>query len=163
MPANQTTYTDALKKASNAAWDRQWPAAIREYRRALVEFPDDPQAHAGLALALEESGHLDEALAEQLLCVKLVPNDPTGLMHAASLFARLGKAAEATDAYLKLADMHCAEKEMGQAIEAWRQAAGLDAKRVDVRTRLVAALKEAGQYSAASQELTVLARVHQQA
>ncbi len=163
MPANQTTYTDALKKASNAAWDKQWPAAIREYRRALVEFPDDAEAHAGLALALEESGRLEEALNEQLLCVKLAPQDPTCLMHAASLYARLGKAAEATNAYLKLAEMHCAEKEMERAIEAWRQVAAMDANRVDVLSRLVGALKETGQYGAAAQELTVMARVHQQA
>lgn len=161
MPANKTIYNDAMKKASNAAWDQQWAGAIREYKRALAELPDDAQAHGGLARALEESGKLDEALHEYRLCAKLQPLDPAPLMHSAALFKKLGKPVEAAEAYLQLAEMYGGQKQMSRAVEAWRQAAALDPERAEIREKLVVAFKEAGHSSAAAQELATLARIYQ--
>ena len=38
MPGNQAVYQESLRKAHNYAWDRKWPQAVAEYRRALAEF-----------------------------------------------------------------------------------------------------------------------------
>ncbi|MGB8644668.1 MAG: tetratricopeptide repeat protein [Anaerolineae bacterium] len=150
-----------MKKASNSAWDSQWPAAIREYKRALAELPEDAPAHQGLARAFEESSKLEEALHEYRLCAKLQPLDPAPLMHTASLYRKLGKTAEATEAYLQLAEMFSGQKQMSRAVEAWRQAAALDPERIEIREKLISAFKEAGHQSAAAQELTALAKIYQ--
>ncbi len=161
MPGNKNTYQDAMKKASSAAWDRQWLAAIREYQRALAEFPQDPTAHAALALALQESGRLAESLQEYRVTCQLRPHDPAPLAHTAALLDKLGQVEEATKEYLQLAEMFVNLKQMNKAVEVWRRVATLAPERLDVRERLIAAYKEVGNENAAAQELMALARVHQ--
>ena len=114
MPANKTAFQDALKKASNAAWDRRWDTAIKEYRRALTEFPDDSSAHSGLALALQESNKPDEALAEYKFLVKMQPEDPAPLARVAILLEKMNRRPEAVAAYLKLAEMYQQQKQMNR-------------------------------------------------
>jgi tetratricopeptide (TPR) repeat protein len=161
MPANKNSYNDAMKKASNAAWDRKWEAAIREYRRALVELPEDVPAHSGLALTLEQCGRLDEALHEYRLISKMQPHDPVPLAHTAALYQKLGRGEEATGAYLELAEMFVGLKQMNKAVEAWRHAVGLDPDRTETREKLIAAYRDGGHDGAAAQELTALARIYQ--
>ena len=161
MPGNKRTYAGAMKKASTAAWDRQWPAAIREYQRALTEFPRDPTAHAALALALKEYGRIEEALSEYRVTRELVPHDPEPVAQMAALHEKLGQPEEGTNDYLALADMLVGLKQMSKAVEAWKQAANLSPGRADVREKLFSAYKEAGNDRSAAQELTVLAQIHQ--
>src|SRR5581483_3051797 len=99
MPANKSVFQDALKKASNAAWDQRWDTAVKEYRRALAEFPNDISAHSGLALALQESNKLEQALAEYKVLAKMEPDDPVPLAHIAVLLERLNRKNDAADAY----------------------------------------------------------------
>ncbi len=161
MPANKNLYNDAMKKASNAAWDRKWEIAAREYRRALAEFPDDQPAHAGLAHVLKEGGKFEEALQEYQMLCKIQPGDPVPLAHTALLYEKLSRTEEATTTYVTLADMFLGQKQMNRAVEAWRRATALDPERIDVRERLIAAYQEAGHNSAAAQELTALAKIYQ--
>ena len=50
---------------------RRWELAAQEFRAALAADPDEPQAHALLALALLESGQKPAALAEANTAVRL--------------------------------------------------------------------------------------------
>lgn len=163
MAGNKRAYSGAMKKGSTAAWDRQWAAAIREYRRALVEFPQDPAAHASLALALKESGQLQDAVAEYRLARDLNPRDPAPLGQLAGLEDTLGHREEATSDYLALADIYCGQKQTEKAIEAWRQAVALSPDRADIREKIFAAFKDAGNDRAAAQELVALAQLQRKA
>ncbi len=161
MPANKSAFQDALKKASNAAWDRRWNTAIREYRRALTEFPDDASAHSGLALALQESSNFEEALAEYRLLAKAQPEDPVPLAHIAVLLERLNRKSDAVAAFVRLADLYQAQKQMNKAVEAWRKAAALDPDRPEPHDKLAAAFLEAGYNAAAAREFLALAKLAQ--
>lgn len=152
-----------MKKGTTAAWDRQWPAAVREYRRALAEFPQDPAAHASLALALKESGQLDDALAEYRLVRSLMPQDPAPLAQLAGLEERMGHREEATSDYLALAGIYYSQRQMEKAIDGWRQAVALSPDRSDIREKMFTAYKEAGNDRAAAQELVGLAQSHRKA
>lgn len=160
MPGNKKAYAGAIKKASTAAWDRQWVVAIREYQRALAEFPQDPTAHAGLSAALEGDGRFEEALNEYRVTRNLVPGDPNPIEKTAALQEKLGHLDKAADDYLILGEILVGLKQNNKAIAAWKRAASLAPKRIDVHEKLFTAYKESGNERASAQELTALAMGH---
>lgn len=161
MPANKTAFQDALKKASNAAWDRRWDTAIKEYRRALTEFPEDSSAHSGLALALQESNKLDEALAEYKFLSKMQVEDPVPLVRVAILQEKMNRTSEAVAAYLQLAVMYQNQKQMNKAVEAWRKVSTLDPDLAEPHEKLAASFTEAGHTGPAAREWLALAKLAQ--
>jgi tetratricopeptide (TPR) repeat protein len=161
MPGNKRAYTGAMKKASTASWDRRWPAAIPEYQRALREFPRDPTAHAGLALALRESGRLEDSMAEYRATRELLPDDPGPLAEIAALHEKLRNLKEASNDYLELGDLFVALKQVDKGVESWRHAAALTPDRIDVHEKLFTAYKDMGNNRSAAQELSVLASTKQ--
>lgn len=161
MAANKTAFQDALKKASNAAWDRRWDTAIKEYRRALTEFPDDSSAHSGLALALQESNKLDQALAEYKLLAKMQQDDPVPVARVAILLEKMNRKTDAVGAYLSLAEMYQQQKQMNKAVEAWRKASTLDPERAEPHEKLAVAFTEAGHNGPAAREFLALAKLAQ--
>lgn len=163
MAGNKRAYNGAMKKGATAAWDRQWVAAIREYQRALAEFPRDPTAHTALALALKESGRLDEALNEYRVARDLLPRDPAPLTQLAALEERLGQREQAVADNLSLADLYLSLKQTEKAIEAWRQAVALSPDRVDIREKMFSAFKDAGDDRSAAKELVGLAQARRKA
>lgn len=161
MPANKTAFQDALKKASNAAWDRRWDTAIKEYRRALTEFPDDSSAHSGLALALQEANKSDEALAEYKFLVKMQPDDPAPLARVAILLEKMNRKSEAVNAYMQLGEMYRQQTLMNKAVEAWRKASALEPERVEPHEKLASAFTEAGHNGPAAREWLALGKLAQ--
>lgn len=161
MPANKSAFQDALKKASNAAWDQRWDTAIKEYRRALTEFPDDVSAHSGLALALQESNKFEEALAEYKLLAKMQPDDPVPLGRVAVLYEKMNRKNDAANSYLQLAEMYNAQKQMNKAVEAWRKASSLEPERAEPHEKLAVSFTEAGHNGPAAREYIALAKLAQ--
>jgi Flp pilus assembly protein TadD len=161
MPANKTAFQEALKKASNAAWDRRWDTAIKEYRRALTEFPDDSSAHSGLALALQESNKYDEALAEYKFLAKMQAEDSVPQARVAILLEKMNRKNDAVTAYLQLADMYVQQKQMNKAVESWRKASSLDPDRIEPHEQLAASFTEAGHTGPAAREWLALAKLAQ--
>lgn len=161
MPANKTAFQDALKKASNAAWDRRWDTAVKEYRRALTEFPEDSSAHSGLALALQESNKLDEALAEYKFLAKMQVEDPVPLARVAILLEKMNRKSDAVAAYMQLAEMYQAQKQMNKAVEAWRKASTLEPELAAPHEKLAASFTDAGHTGPAAREWLALAKLAQ--
>jgi tetratricopeptide (TPR) repeat protein len=161
MPANKSVFQDALKKASNAAWDQRWDTAVKEYRRALAEFPNDISAHSGLALALQESNKLEQALAEYKVLAKMEPDDPVPLAHIAVLLERLNRKNDAADVYNQIAEIYQTQKQMNKAVEAWRKASTLTPERPEPHEKLAAAFAEAGHTGPAAREWLALAKLAQ--
>lgn len=161
MSANKTAFQDALKKASNAAWDQRWETAIKEYRRALSEYPEDSSAHSGLALALQESNKLDEALLEYKFLAKMQADDPVPLARVATLFEKMGRKSDAVSAYVQLAEMYQQQKQMNKAVEAWRKASALEPERAEPHEKLAAAFTEAGHNAPAAREWIALGKLAQ--
>ena len=61
MAGNRDANEHAMNAGHNAAWDQEWTTAIQSYGRAIQEFPDDPESHIHLGLALLEVGRLPDA------------------------------------------------------------------------------------------------------
>ncbi len=62
--------------------------AIGQYEQALRIKPDLPQAHYGLAIALEQAGRIDEAIAHYVQTLRFNPNYAPAQNALARLHAR---------------------------------------------------------------------------
>ncbi len=72
------------------AYEWNWPAAEREYQRALELNPSDASLHEFYGIALASQGHFDQAIAEQKRAVELDPLSPIIRLEVARMlyFAR---------------------------------------------------------------------------
>ncbi len=76
MAGREDLFNESMRLGHSAAWDLQWNRSIEFYRKALAEFPNNPNALNSLALALLETGQLDEALIAYQTAAKSTPDDP---------------------------------------------------------------------------------------
>ena len=139
MAEQQSTYQTAMNEAASAAWDQDWQTAARSYGRALQSKPDDPQALAGLALALLESGQYDKALPTYDRVSKLVPGDPLPYEKMGEIYERKGSRQEAAKQYHTAADTYFARKDSERAVPLWEKAIGLDIDMAPAHMRLAVA------------------------
>jgi tetratricopeptide (TPR) repeat protein len=107
--------------------------ALKQAREGVKEMPQDPQAHLRLAMALEETGQLDEAQREFAAVVSLMPG------HAEALF-HLGAIREA-------------KGDIQEAMAWYRRAIAGDPENPLYHTALANALIRIGQWDSAAREL----------
>ena len=160
MPGNRAAFNTAIRKGHNAAWDGQWAKAATEYRRALVEFPDDVSIRSSLAHVLDELGQWESALREYQHLAETQPRDPAPLARVAALLEKLRRPAEAAGTYVQVAELYNATKLANKAVEAWRRATELEPERTDVRQKLIEVYTRTGQHPAASLEYLALAAIY---
>jgi tetratricopeptide (TPR) repeat protein len=130
-----------MNAGHNAAWDQEWSLAIQSYGRAIQEFPDDPEAHIHLGLALLEVGRLADALKVYARAHQLAPQDPIPLEKSADVLERLGRQREAAQQYINVAEIYFTQRDLDKTIANWERATRLTPGLVAVHGKL-AQLKE---------------------
>jgi tetratricopeptide (TPR) repeat protein len=157
----RSVFEEAMKRASNYAWDKQWSKAITEYKRALAEFPDDLTALVSLGMAYLESRQLEEALSAYQKASQLTPNDPLAWERVADVQERLGRLDEAAETYVAMANTYIERKAMGKAIETWLRATRLAPDHLSAHLSLAEAYARQGKARAAAREHLALAHILQ--
>lgn len=161
MVGKRSVFEEAMKRASNYAWEKQWSKAIVEYKRALAEFPDDLTALVSLGMAHLESRQLEEALSAYQKASRLTPKDPLAWERVADVQERLGRLDEAAETYVAMANIYVERKEMGKAVETWLRATRLVPDHLRAHLRLSEAYAKQGKARAAAGECLTLARILQ--
>ncbi len=163
MAGNKSTYTEAMRKGHNLAWDGHDTEAIQEYRRAVAEYPDDLAVNCSLGSGLLRLHQLAEALAAFEVVRRKAPQDSIGLAKMAEVQAALGKVDEAGAAYAALAAAYAAVGMPARALGAWQQMANLLPDFPSAHLRLGQALGEAGKPQEASKAYLAAARLYRKA
>ncbi len=70
---------------------KRFDEAVNHIEKALVEMPDDAQAHANLGLALKDLNRPEEAARHFHESLKLVPNNPKVYNNLGSVYITLGR------------------------------------------------------------------------
>jgi len=161
MVGKRSVFEEAMKSASNYAWDKQWSKAITEYKQALAEFPDDLTALVSLGMAYLESRQLEEALNAYQKASQLTPNDPLAWERVADVQERLGRLDEAAETYVAMANAHIERKALGKAIETWLRATRLAPDHLGAHLSLAEAYARQGKARAAAGEHLALAHILQ--
>ncbi len=133
---NRKRFTEALQRASEFLWSEQWKEAIRHYRRALKEFPNDPTALRDYAWALYQAGELDEAGEVYRRLIELEPEEPLHYERLARLSERDGRYDEAARFYAQAAELYRQRGEEKKEIAMLEASAQLRPENLAVLERL---------------------------
>ncbi len=157
MPANREAYENAMNEGHNAAWDQDWTVAVTAYGRAVQEFPEDPEAHIHLGLALLQANRLEDALRVYKRAHQLAPDDPIPLEKSADVLERMGRLKEAAQQYVNVSDVYLALRDMPKAIGNWERATQLTPGLVQIHAKLAQAYERIGEKNKAIREYLTLA------
>lgn len=139
MVANRKTFEKSMKKAADYARSKAWAKAIKEYKWALTEFPDDPQCLCGLGIAYAESNQLQPAQDLFRGLMARTTDDPTILGYLADIDERLGETDQAAELAMKLGNQLQSQGKLREAIAAWSRAARLQPNLDEPHYQLAAA------------------------
>lgn len=157
MAGNRDAYEQAMNAGHNAAWDQEWMLAIQSYGRAIQEFPDDPEAHIHLGLALLEVGRLPDALKVYSRAHQLAPQDPIPLEKSADVLERLGRQREAAQQYINVAEIYFSQRDLDKTIANWERATRLTPGLVAVHGKLAQLKERIGDNAGAVRQYLILA------
>lgn len=161
MAGREDLFNESMRLGHSAAWDLQWNRAIEFYRKALAEFPNNPNALNSLALALLETGQLDEALTTYQTAAKSTTDDPIPVEKCAEIYERLGKIENSIQAREDVADMYIRRKDAGKAVDNWRHIARLDPENLAARSRLALTYERLGRTRDSAMEYLSVAAILQ--
>lgn len=159
MAGNRGIYNAAMKRAQAYAWKQEWGEALREYQRAVAEFPDDLDARLGAAAAYAGLSRWPEALRVYEELHREMPDDPVILERLADALVQVGDRARARDAYLRLSDLYVFHQKMLQAIAALQRLCELFPQDEEVLARLARLYQESGDDQSAAQVLVERVRL----
>jgi len=157
MAGNREAYQQHMNRGHNAAWDQDWPTAIKAYTQAIHEFQEDPEAHVSLGLALLKSGRLDDSLKVYTRAHQLAPDDPTPLEKSADVLERMGRLKEAAQQYVHVSDVYLSQRDLDKAIGNWQRATQLTPGLVSIHAKLAQAYERIGDKKKAVREYLTLA------
>ena len=159
MARNNTIFQESLRRAHNFAWDRQWPQAIAEYRRALAEFDNDPVVWISLGLALSEARRLPDAKDAYRRASDLQPENLAVQQKLGEIYEKLGEVESALQAYFFLANGLQKSDSPASAVDAWRSILRLQPAHFESRMALADLLERLKREAEAAQENVMLARL----
>nr|BBH89511.1 hypothetical protein KTC_42620 [Thermosporothrix sp. COM3] len=136
MPGNREVYSAAINAADRHRWDSQWMEALREYQRALAEFPEDATARSGLGFCYMQLKQWQQALNEYEYILRRDPSNIIALSKTAELYGILNRREDAYQAYLHLADLYSQAGQGARAEAAWLKAVQLSPGNPEPHERL---------------------------
>ncbi len=136
MAWDQHKFDKALGRGHSAAWDQNWDEAIKYYREALLEFPDNPAALTSLGLALTEKGDLEGALQCYQHAAQVNPEDAVAISSLARMYEMLGRVDEAVTAFMQAAELYLKNRQNEKAIENFNAVIHLQPTNLNARIRL---------------------------
>ncbi len=162
MAGNSKRFEQAMRAASNAAWEQSWDKAITEYKRAVAEFPRDANALAGLGAAHFGAGDLKSALTAYQQASEITPDDPVLLERIGQTREQLRQGKAAADAYIASADRYLNQQQATDlAFRRWKDAARAWPDSVQAHVRLLRYYQERGQIGEAVAECLALVHIYQ--
>jgi tetratricopeptide (TPR) repeat protein len=157
MPGNRDAYEQSMNAGHGAAWDQDWRAAANYYARAVQEFPEDPEAHIHLGLALLNNDRLEESLRVYKRAHQLAPDDPIPLEKSADVLERMGRLKEAAQQYVNVADVYLSQRDLSKAIGNWERSTQLTPGLTAIHAKLAQAYERIGENKKAIREYLKLA------
>ncbi|RME47905.1 MAG: tetratricopeptide repeat protein [Caldilineae bacterium] len=161
MAGKQKVYEESMRIAANFIWDHNWPGAVKAYRAALQEFPDDPKALVGLATAYFELEQYESAMRALQRALKKNPANHEALGRMGQVLERLGRLAEAAKTYVYAGNLHAKEGNLDEAITEWERAIRADPDQIQARNNLAHAHARQGRKELAVSEFIAVAAILQ--
>lgn len=157
MSGSRDAYQKHMTAGHDAAWDQNWPVAIRAYTMAIQEIESDPEAHLHLGLALLKADRLNDALRTLDRAQQLAPDDPAAAEQAAEVLERMGRNKEASQKYAQVAESYLALRDLDKAIFSWERATALTPGLTSVHAKLAQAYERINDRKRSLRQYLILA------
>jgi tetratricopeptide (TPR) repeat protein len=158
VAGDKAAFDAAMKRAQDYAFENAWDKALREYQRALDEFPDDANAQTNMAQALFRLQQWPAALQAYNNLLRVRPSDPFVLNRIAECQVSLQQPADAERTYMQVATVYGAQNQIRDALGALRTVLGLNAGNRLARERMAEIYRNMGERNLAIQEYLTLSR-----
>jgi tetratricopeptide (TPR) repeat protein len=158
VAGNKAAFDAAMKRAQDYAFENAWDKALREYQRALDEFPDDANAQTNMAQALFRLQQWPAALQAYNNLLRVRPSDPFVLNRIAECQVSLQQPADAERTYMQVATVYGAQNQIRDALGALRTVLGLNAGNRLARERMAEIYRNMGERNLAIPEYLTLSR-----
>lgn len=159
MAGNKAIFDTAMKRAHEYAWANQWERAMKEYGRALTEFPDDMTARRNMAQSLFRLRRWAPAQEAYEALVQADPTDLFGINRLAEIHLAVGNGEQAKETYMKLVGLYTQKNQIHEAVRALRDLARALPKDKAVRIRLLDLTQEVGDKQAQAAEHLALSQI----
>lgn len=158
MANNRARYAEAIQKGKSFNANKQWKEAISAFRVAISEFPDQPEAYAGLGEACLGQKQLDRALECYKLAARHSKGDVRFLTRVADIQERLGMLGEAGRTYMAVGEIYLRQRDADAAISNWERSIRLEPNLLGAHQRLAMIFQRKNNIKGAVREYLAIAR-----
>lgn len=162
MAGDLKRFQTAMTHAERFSQQQQWADAIKAYRYALGEFPNNEAAIIGFGKASLFSGQVDFAGRAFQQALKINPTNPEALVYIGNIQEQKGETDAAAETYLRIGNMHASKMNVSAAVEFWERATQLVPTQTAAHRRLADGLAQQGQTRPAARQFLRLAGIYQQ-
>lgn len=162
MTGKRKIYDESMRLATNFSWDSDWNHALKAYRAALQEFPDDPEALIGMATAYFELEQHESAIRALQRVMKADAGHQKALKKMGEILERIGRLEEAAKTYVYSGNLYAKANNLEEATQSWEKAILADPEQMQARNNLAHAYVRLGKIDTAISELVTLAAIYQE-
>ncbi len=160
MAGDKQRFETALNHARRFSSMENWPEAMKAYRFALAEFPNDEVAITGFGEAALAGGQNEFAWKAFRQALKINPSNFQALIYIGEMQEQSGETGAAAETYLRAGNVLAAHQPE-RAIDLWQRTIRLVPEHVDAHHNLSQAFAQQGQVREAARQLLVLAATYQ--
>ena len=131
MAGDSKKFQIAMTHAKRFSEQSNWAEAIKAYRFALAEFPNDPGAIIGFGQVTLSAGKVDVSRKAFEQALKLDPGNYQILHYLAEIQEKTGQIDEAAETHLRVGNILAAQEELAGAIDSWRRATNRHVRRIE--------------------------------
>ena len=161
MAGDQNKFQTAMMHAERFEQEGKWAEAMKAYRFALAEFPNNMAAILGFGKALLTTGQVDVAQKAFQQALKVNPSNLEALGYMADVQERIGQLDAAAETYLRMGNVYASRNDLDTAIDSWTRATRLTSGHIDAQRKLADALAQQGKVRPAAREYLALAAAYQ--
>lgn len=161
MAGDQHKFQVAMTHADRFSQEGKWAEAMKAYRFALAEFPNNEAAIIGFGKAGLASGQVDLAGRAFQQILRINPTNLEVLGYIGDIQEQMGQLDAAAETYLRIGNVYSAQGNLEAAIDSWIRATQLASDQVNAHLRIADALGQLGQIRPAAREYLKLALIYQ--
>ncbi|MFN8453126.1 MAG: tetratricopeptide repeat protein [Anaerolineae bacterium] len=162
MAGDQNKFKTAMIHADHFSEQGAWTEAIKAYRFALAEFPNNEAAIIGFAKANRAMGQNDIAWRALQQVLKVNPVNYEALTYIGEIQEQTGQLDAAAETYLRVGNIFASQNDWQSAMEGWARAIELVPDKVDAHHKLSQALAQQGKTRPAARQLLTIAAIYQE-
>lgn len=151
-----------MRMAANYSWDSDWTNALKAYRTALQEFPNDAEAMVGMGTAYFELKQFQSAIRALQRALGSNPSNQKALIKMSETLVEMDKPDEAAKTYIYSGNLYAKANDLEGAAESWAKALELNPDQVQARNNLAQAYARQGKNDLAIVQLIALAAIFQE-